>query len=157
MSYRSGRARLLHNRLAIRLYARFLTRFSLALILPNEILKLGKPLTRPFKEATELGWTERCDALFVSDVLAIDEPRLQALLSRYDLDDFVDDSKRGARNWIDYGHRMHFIGNLFRSRHEDPGLLSVRVFDQAEEERIRNGDGGSPWMAPASDRRRQGI
>ncbi|MEZ5258504.1 MAG: hypothetical protein R2705_16870 [Ilumatobacteraceae bacterium] len=51
---------------------------------------------------------------------------------------------------------MHFIGNL-PPRHEDPGLLSVRVFDQAEEERIRNGDGGSPWMAPASDRRRQGI
>ncbi|MEZ5258505.1 MAG: hypothetical protein R2705_16875 [Ilumatobacteraceae bacterium] len=82
MSHRSGWARLLHNRLAIRLYCPFLTRFSLALILRNEIPKLGKPLTRPCSARPRNSGGPNVDAPFVSDVSAIDELRLQALLSR---------------------------------------------------------------------------
>jgi hypothetical protein len=117
MNHRTGRERDLHRRYLNRCYARLLTRFGLAMIMPDGVAYLGRGLPTPPSQP----------ALFVGDVDDISQPALQALLSRYDRSDFSR-FKRGARNWIDYGERMHYIVSMFRSRQSDPLLLDTPLF-----------------------------
>jgi hypothetical protein len=113
----TGRERDLHRRYLNRCYARFLTRFGLAMIVPDGVVYLGRNLPMPPSQP----------ALFVGDLDDISQPALQALISRYDRSDFQK-AKRGARNWIDFGERMHYIVSMFRSRQSDPLLLDTPLF-----------------------------
>jgi hypothetical protein len=140
------------RRLAVWIYSMILTRFGLALLMPNEIIKIGRPLRPPMMAD---GKTRRRD-LFAGDVQTIEEPRLQALLSRYDFNDIeaeghrkVAVTRRRAKNWLDYHERMHYIANLFRAFHNDPDLLSRQVFEDRHADELRAGR--LPLIRPRGD------
>lgn len=113
----TGRVRDPGRGLVNRVFARILTRFALAMVVPEGVLYLGRTLVPP------PGQTE----LFESDAKHLKLPAAQALVSRFDMSDFRR-SKRGCRNWAVYAERMHFIVNLVRSRLTDERLLATAPF-----------------------------
>jgi hypothetical protein len=92
-------------------YALFATRFFLALELPSPggmaELMVGKPVPQ---------------LAFPQDLRHIANPQLQAVLTCYDLSDRRDSQTR-ARDWANFGDRMNYITNLFRSRQRDLALF----------------------------------
>ncbi len=100
------------------LYARFATRFFLALELPTADgmaeLMVGRPIPPLHGSNRELEFPE---------VLRhIAQPELQAVLTCYDLSDRQFNRTR-SRNWADFADRMNYITNLFRSRQRDQSLF----------------------------------
>ncbi|MCA9693536.1 MAG: hypothetical protein KC636_28330 [Myxococcales bacterium] len=107
---RAGWGRALQRRLAARV-RQALTRLLMRTRLPGVVLKVGEdvpPLAdgRMFPPALERA------AL----------PELRALLAEIDR---TPDTTRGsrARDWADFGDRMNYVADMFRSRQRDPGLL----------------------------------
>ncbi len=100
------------------LYARFATRFFLALELPTPgamtELMVGKPV--PSLD----GSTRTLD--FPEVLRHIVQPELQAVLTCYDLSDRAF-SRTRSRNWASFADRMNYITNLFRSRQRDRSLF----------------------------------
>jgi hypothetical protein len=121
------------HRVFARCFARIVTRFGLAVILPNEIVKIGDRLQAPLRRDGS-----RSATVFGGDVGSIESPELQALMMRFDFDDFDSDQRlvmrRRVKNWLDFSERMHYIANLFRAYHEDQSLLSTRIFTYVEHE-----------------------
>ena len=134
---RSGRSTWWLMRLVNRAWARFLTRVALAILVPDGIVKIGRPL-----RSLRPRWVPkdpRQTTMFRGDVRTIDEPVTRALIRRFDLDHRRDDRKRGARNWASYAERMHFIANLFRARHEDDELIASELFSERDAADLRAG------------------
>ncbi len=130
MINRSGLSTRWAMRMINRVWSRLLTRFALAILVPDGIVRIGRPL-----RSCRPRWAPqdpRLATLFRGDVRTIDEPVARDLLRRFDLDGDRDDRKRGARNWASYAERMHFIANLFRARHEDVGLIDAELFNDDE-------------------------
>lgn len=123
----TGRSRWPHKYFATWVWTKLVTKFALRLLLPYEMIRISKPLKPPIESHLEGGKPVRAPALFPRLVSEINEPRVQALISRFDLDD-PDDHKRGAKNWMHYRERMHYITNLMRSCHEYAPLWEVGVF-----------------------------
>lgn len=83
-----------------------ITTAMMTLRLPGDVvLRLGQDLS----------------ADFPAPLRQLDHPPLRALVARIDR---TPDSPRGtgARDWADFGQRMHFIGDLFRCYHLSPAL-----------------------------------
>ncbi len=97
----TGRSRWPHKYFATWLWTRLVTKFALRLLLPYEMIQISKPLKPPIESLGEDGKPVRAPALFPRLVSEINEPRVQALISRFDLDD-PDDHKLGAKNWMHY-------------------------------------------------------
>ena len=100
------------------LYALFTTRFFLALELPSPggmtELMVGKPVPSMNGSSRQLDFPET--------LRHIANPKLQAILTCYDLSDRRYDDTR-ARNWTSFADRMNYITNLFRSRQCDLALF----------------------------------
>jgi hypothetical protein len=100
------------------MYALFATRFFLALELPSlggmVELMVGKPVPSTNGSSRQLS--------FPLDLQHIANPRLQAVLACYDLSDRRYSQTR-ARDWANFGDRMNYITNLFRSRQRDLALF----------------------------------
>jgi hypothetical protein len=100
------------------LYALFATRFFLALELPSPSgmaeLMVGKPVPSTNGSSRQL--------VFPETLRHIANPKLQAVLTCYDLSDRRYDITR-ARNWARFADRMNYITNLFRSRQCDLALF----------------------------------
>lgn len=89
-----------------RLVREIITETLMVLELPGETLRLGRDLSGGYPEALR----------------HLDNADLRALLQQADpTPDTLDDS--GAENWADFGERMHFIADLFRSRQNAPRLF----------------------------------
>jgi hypothetical protein len=99
-------------------YARFSTRFFLALELPAPggmtELMVGKPVPSLDGSDRELEFPEV--------LLHVANPALQAVLTCYDLSDRRYNRTR-SHNWASFADRMNYITNLFRSRQRDPSLF----------------------------------
>jgi hypothetical protein len=99
-------------------YARFATRFFLALELPSPggmtELMVGKPVP-------SLNGSDR-ELEFPEVLRHIANPPLQAVLTCYDLSDRQYTRTR-SHNWATFADRMNYITNLFRSRQRDPSLF----------------------------------
>ncbi len=134
---RSGLSTRWAMRLVNRAWSRFLTRFALAILVPDGIVKIGRPLRS--RRPRWVPRDPRQTTLFRGHVGTIDEPVTRGLLRRFDLDPGRDDHKRGARNWASHAERMHFIANLFRARHEDVGLIDAELFDERQAAELRAG------------------
>jgi hypothetical protein len=99
-------------------FAWLMTR-GLVLNTPDEQLCVGRSLPRRPGLA---------DApIFPADLETIENPLLQALLTRYDLS-CDDPRRRRVRNWTSYDQRMSYITNLFRSRQHCKSLLDAHPF-----------------------------
>ena len=131
-------------------YTALMTRHGLVLIAPHEIVRVGQALKAPMQPNGE-----RRDAIFSKDVMDLGLPLVQALVSRYDLSDFRS-TKRGAKNWIHYYERMHFITNLFRSRHDEASLWTVPLFDPADRDELLAGRLPASSSFPVHTTRRPG-
>lgn len=134
----TGRSRWPHKWLATWAWTRLVTHYSLSMLLPYEVIRLGRPLKPPVLARGERGELERRGTLFGKHVSTIDEPRVQALLARFDLND-DEERKRGAKNWMHYRERMHVIANLFRAYHDVAALWEVSVFRPDIVEDLRAG------------------
>ncbi len=119
----TGRSRGPLRRLVDRMYAGAITRRALSLLTPYEVIRIGKELRPPMGHDGT-----RRSSLFATDVLDLELPLLQALVSRFDV---ADDGRprRGARNWLDYHERMHFIVSFFRAHHTDESCWTEPLFD----------------------------
>ncbi len=100
------------------MYARFATRFFLALELPTADgmaeLMVGEPVPSLHGSSRELEFPEVLQH--------IAQPELQAVLTCYDLSDRQYRRTR-SRNWATFADRMNYITNLFRSRQRDQSLF----------------------------------
>ena len=114
-------------------YARFATKFFLALEIPTPggmvELMVGQPVPPLERAAGELTFPE--------ELRHIAQPELQAILTRYDLSDRRAGHTR-ARNWASFGDRMNYITNLFRSRQRSPSLFAA-PWTEAEEAALLSG------------------
>lgn len=91
-------------------------------------------ITLPGPETLRLGQDLR--AKFPDNLRSLQDPELRALVAKVDP---TPDSRRGsgARDWADFGERMHFIADLFRAYHASPQLLKPPY--DAERERLLKG------------------
>jgi len=100
------------------LYALFATRFFLALELPSPggmaELMVGKPVPSTSGSSRQLAFPET--------LRHIGNPKLQAVLTCYDLSDRRYNKTR-ARDWASFADRMNYITNLFRSHQRDLALF----------------------------------
>ena len=121
------------------LYARFATRFFLALELPSPA---GWPNSWSGKPVPSLhGSTQQLD--FPEMLRHIANPELQAVLTCYDLSDRQYRRTR-SRNWASFADRMNYITNLFRSRQRDPSLFQP-PWTPAQQASLLEGQ--TPWSA----------
>jgi hypothetical protein len=133
-----GRSYWPHKYVSTWAWTRVVTKFSLAMILPYEVIHLGRRLQPPIESVDDRGVATRGTSLFPKHVDRIDEPRVQALVSKFDLND-DELKKRGAKNWMHYRERMHLITNLFRAYHEYEPLTEVPVFTNRVASDLRAG------------------
>lgn len=76
-------------------------------------------------------------SMFPADLRSVSHPELRAVLARFDR---TPDTTRGsaAADWGDYGDRMNYVVDLFRSRQQLPGL-SHPPFELRQAAAIRAG------------------
>lgn len=87
-------------------YGWFVTRSFLELDLAGDILRIGRRIPSPPPNQME-------SLVFPAELTWIEDPVLQALLTRYDLAEGRRD-RTYANNWLRYADRMNYIVNLFR-------------------------------------------
>jgi hypothetical protein len=89
------------------------TAMMMRLTTPTEQLHLGNDLPNDPGHATP----------FPKDLTNITDPELQKLIGQLDKNPSSLQGT-GARDWSDFGQRMNFILDLFRSRQQDPSIFS---------------------------------
>jgi hypothetical protein len=118
-------------RLSTEVCSRIMTRFGIALILPNEVVDLARRQRMPVDGSC---------AVWPDD--QVTESMLRDLLRRYDRSPGAG-VKRGARSWLSFDERMHVITNLFRAHHGD-GSLFARPFSDVDTTLLRSGTLNTP-------------
>ena len=131
LTTRSGELASAPMRLSTDVCSRIMTRFGIALILPNEVVDLARRQRMPVNGSCPV-WPDH----------RVTESTLRDVLRRYDRSPGAA-VKRGARSWLSFGERMHVITNLFRAHHGDRSLFA-RPFSDADTTLLRSGTLNTP-------------
>lgn len=103
-----------------------LTRWMVRLGLPNATLAVGRDVPA-LPDGT----------MFPADLRRVIMPELQAVLARFDrTPDDIEGS--AAADWSDYGDRMNYVVDMFRSRQQTPSLWHA-PFEPPQAAAIRDG------------------
>ncbi|MEM9492922.1 MAG: hypothetical protein AAGC55_27480 [Myxococcota bacterium] len=97
---------------ARRAWLQLSTRWLMRLEMPDQSLRLGSDLPACNE-----------DEMFPADLATIENPELRTMLAELD---FTPDTIEGsaAANWADFGERMNYIVDLFRTRQQDQRLYA---------------------------------
>lgn len=106
-------------------WRRFFTSRILVLRLGDEVLRLGQDIPDAKSSGTFLP----------QDLETIEDDWLRQLMHRFD-HSFGLGHGTAAYNWANYGDRLNYIVNLFRSRAQEPGIW-VTPFTEREERLVR--------------------
>lgn len=87
-----------------------LTRRAVRLRLPGTVLAVGRDVP-PLADG----------AMFPADLRRVEEPELEALLRRFDRTPNTTEGSAAA-DWSDYGDRMNYVVDMFRSRQQTESL-----------------------------------
>jgi len=126
LTTRSGELASGPMRLSTQVCSRIMTRFGIALVLPNEVVDLARRQRMAADGSCPVWPDDR-----------VTEPTLRAVLQRYDRSPGAE-VKRGAHSWLSFDERMHVITNLFRAHHGDRSLFD-RPFADVDATLLRSG------------------